>query len=77
MQRRLRHASLAEVFRLEYQASVGCCVAPDFAEGVRALLVDKDKAPRWRPASIDEVDTQVDAYLQARFVGAHPLNDLN
>lgn len=77
LQRRLKHASLAEVFRLEYQASVGCCVFPDFAEGVRALLIDKDKAPRWQPASIDDGDAQVDAYLQPRFAGTHPLDDLS
>ena len=76
LQRRLKHASLAEVFRLEYQASVGCCVFPDFAEGVRALLIDKDKAPRWQPASIDDSDAQVDAHLQPRFAGPHPLADL-
>lgn len=77
LQRRLRRASLAEVFRIEYQASVGCCVFPDFAEGVRALLIDKDKTPRWQPASIDDGDAQVDALLQPRFSGPHPLADLN
>ncbi len=77
LQRRLRHASLAETFRLEYQASVGCCVFPDFAEGVRALLIDKDRSPRWQPADLDGAgDAWVDALLVPRFEGPHPLADL-
>jgi enoyl-CoA hydratase len=29
---------------------------PDFAEGVRAMVVDKDRKPRWQPARIEAVD---------------------
>jgi enoyl-CoA hydratase/carnithine racemase len=54
-QRRARIASLAEVFAMEYQMALACCQRPDFPEGVRALLVEKDGAPRWQHASVAEV----------------------
>ena len=77
LQRRCRHLSLADTFRLEWQASVGCCAHEDFAEGVRALLIDKDKAPRWQPATLEQVTPQwIEDHLRPRFAGAHPLADL-
>ena len=30
---------------------------PDFAEGVRAMVVDKDRTPHWSPATIEAVDS--------------------
>ncbi|VCU70380.1 putative enoyl-CoA hydratase [Pigmentiphaga humi] len=46
--RRMRHASLADVLRLDYQVALWCCEHGDFREGIRALLIDKDKRPAWR-----------------------------
>ncbi len=36
---------------------------PDFAEGVRAMVVDKDRNPRWQPARIEDVDPAAIAAL--------------
>ena len=43
-----RRNSLAEVFAEELTLSVNCVLKGDFVEGVRALLIDKDKDPRWQ-----------------------------
>lgn len=74
---RTRHMSLAEVFRTEYLVSVAACAHGEFAEGVRALLIDKDRSPRWHDASLAEVDAaRVEDHFRPRFDGPHPLADL-
>ncbi|MEI2418300.1 enoyl-CoA hydratase/isomerase family protein [Orrella sp. JC864] len=65
LQQRARLMSLAEVFRLEYWAALMCASQGDFAEGIRALLIDKDRKPSWRPATLAQADEQwVQPFLQ-------------
>jgi enoyl-CoA hydratase len=48
----------------EYDAALICMVSHDFVEGVRAAVVDKDRNPRWSPASLAEVTPdRVDRYF--------------
>ena len=45
----------ADEMRAEYGVAVHVCQRPDFAEGVRALLVDRDNRPVWNPATPEGV----------------------
>ncbi|MGI9250293.1 MAG: enoyl-CoA hydratase/isomerase family protein, partial [Pseudohongiellaceae bacterium] len=51
----LPDASLAEVFAADYRMMTGAAAMGDFCEGVRAVLTDKDNAPKWRYDSLDAV----------------------
>jgi len=48
---RANRLTLKENFLEEWKVAVNCALRPDFAEGIRALLIDKDKNPHWKPAS--------------------------
>lgn len=50
--------SLAEVYRVEWLAGLMAAAHGDFAEGIRALLIDKDKQPKWNPPTLAEADEQ-------------------
>lgn len=78
LQQRAAGASLADVYRFEYIAALHSAANGDFAEGIRALLIDKDRCPRWQPATLAEATPQ---WAQTFFVSpwnaaTHPLADL-
>ncbi|RZT93847.1 enoyl-CoA hydratase/isomerase family protein [Rivibacter subsaxonicus] len=82
--RRARDLTLAEDLRLERDLVRHCFALRPVArsetiEGIRALAVDKDHAPRWNPARVEDIDA---AELAAFFASpwpahAHPLRELN
>ncbi len=49
------HRSLEEVFQAELAAARFILNHPDYVEGVRARLIDKDDNPRWQPGEIEAV----------------------
>jgi enoyl-CoA hydratase len=57
-------ASFADNMAMEYRLGGRIVRTHDFQEGVRAVIVDKDNAPQWSPATLAEVD---DAALEALF----------
>ena len=54
-----RHASLKEVFQAEIQLVTNIVRHPEFTEGVRALLIDKDRNPQWAYPTSREVPKEV------------------
>jgi enoyl-CoA hydratase len=61
-----RGASLdfAGAMRTEFRIVSRIVFGHDFPEGVRAAIIDKDQAPRWRPAGLGEIDpASIEAYF--------------
>ena len=53
--RRARGLTLEEALEQEYRVGLRFLAGPDFREGIRAQVVDKDRNPRWKPATLHEV----------------------
>ncbi|MCC8668438.1 enoyl-CoA hydratase/isomerase family protein [Xanthomonas arboricola] len=78
LQRHPGTGTLADTFRTEYVVALHAAAHGDFAEGIRALLIDKDRTPQWQPAALEHADAQwAAAFLQSPWPPArHPLADL-
>jgi enoyl-CoA hydratase len=62
--REAAHMSFEDCMVLEYRLVQRFMADRDFFEGVRAVIIDKDNKPDWRPASLAEVTpAMVDAYF--------------
>lgn len=69
--------SFLDAMRLEWRLASRFAADHDFYEGVRALLVDKDMTPHWRPATLAEVTpAMVDAYFAPLPGGELDLSDI-
>jgi enoyl-CoA hydratase/carnithine racemase len=71
--------NLGDCFRMELGMVYECFQQGDFVEGIRALIVDKDNQPRWKPPTLEAVDSNT----VARFFAPrwnpreNPLRELN
>jgi enoyl-CoA hydratase/carnithine racemase len=76
--RRSAKMELADCLRLERTMVRRCFEHGETVEGIRALVIDKDNKPQWRPASFEEVTPEMIAtfFTSAWPDYAHPLRDL-
>ncbi len=73
-----RSMTLAACFRMELGMAEASFGIGEFREGVRAVLIDKDNAPRWQPARIEDVSPEsVAAFFRDPWANSpHPLAGL-
>jgi enoyl-CoA hydratase len=67
--RQLREGRAAETFqdnmRMEFRIGWRKVQSADFLEGVRAVIIDKDNAPVWKPTRLEDVkDVDVACYFE-------------
>ena len=71
-------ASMADVLRCDLDLTRSCFTRGDTVEGIRARIIDKDNAPRWRFARIEDVSAaEVEKMFESPWPASeHPLRDL-
>ncbi|KAI1321778.1 hypothetical protein EDD11_000054 [Mortierella claussenii] len=68
------HLGIADCFRMEHQLVRQFLHGHDFAEGVRALLIEKTLNPHWDPATIEDVDREQMLGMYFRNQAPQPLS---
>ncbi|XP_055621892.1 3-hydroxyisobutyryl-CoA hydrolase, mitochondrial [Toxorhynchites rutilus septentrionalis] len=66
-----RTLDLRSCLKMEFRMAVHCVIDSDFKEGVRAMLIDRDQAPKWKPIKLNDVSEQ----QVERFFGPLPDGD--
>ncbi|MET0962536.1 MAG: enoyl-CoA hydratase/isomerase family protein [Noviherbaspirillum sp.] len=76
--RRGADMSVADCLRMERTMVRHSFESTEVLEGIRARVIEKDNAPRWSPATLEEVsEAQVESYFSQVWPAyAHPLRDL-
>ncbi len=63
-----RSLDLSRALDMEYAVVANLLREGDFLEGIRAMIIDKDKAPRWEPSDIAGVTRdRIDHLMQNRW----------
>jgi enoyl-CoA hydratase len=67
LRRARRHTRLEQTLEQEYRISCAALESHDLVEGIRAQVIDKDRDPHWRPATLAEVTgAEVERYFAPR-----------
>lgn len=69
---KVTNLSIEQVLYLETNVAVHCAANPDFKEGVRALLIDKDRNPQWSRSLADCLSADGQVYIRQHFVNPYP-----
>lgn len=61
----LSFSKIEQSFQQDYRISLKCIAGHDFIEGIRSVIVDKDRNPAWRPDKLEDVTPDsVDEYFK-------------
>lgn len=67
LKRSKKEQELKDIFEMELIIAMRMAEADDFSEGVRALLIDKSKDPKWNPARIEDLDpAEINKYFEPK-----------